>query len=164
MLNTWVENQCEDDAEVWSKVVFAVEWLPTKSRFGLQRSERGHRVHWCHPGLWRWSAGGIPQGGSHVLQSILQEPSSEEQAPTSFDLHEGCEVRRSCGHDRLPLPWRGKCSPRKPGLLPCTCWRIAAERPHWNWEFWQDERTCKRSWGKLYKCSDKNGKTKRDTI
>ena len=74
------------------KLCLQWRWLPTKPLFSIQRSERGQRVHWCHPGLWRWWAGGIPQGGSHVLQYILQEPSSEEEAPTPVDLHDGWDV------------------------------------------------------------------------
>ena len=72
-------------------------------------SENWQRLHWCHPGLWGWSAGGGPQFGPHLIQPILHESFVEGKTRTSTGYHERWEVRRLSVHLGFPLLRRSKC-------------------------------------------------------
>ena len=77
---------------VW-KALPPVEWLPGKYQNCIQKPERGEQLCRCDSGLWRWPAGGGTQGDLGSIKSFLPGHSQEEQAFSSTDLREKCEIR-----------------------------------------------------------------------
>ena len=70
------------------KALSPVKKLPGQHQNCFWKLERRQWLCWCDSGMWGWSTGGSSQGGLGSLQSILSEPSEEEQAPSSSDIYE----------------------------------------------------------------------------
>ena len=82
----------------------------------------------------------ILASSSPFFGEILQP---EEQTSSPTDLPHRISVKRLCLHFGLSLLWRGKCPPRRFGLLPFHCWGDQAEGSDWANHKWFDRRTGK---------------------
>ena len=62
---------------IW-KTLPAVEWFPEQSQLRFQKSLRGHRLQWCHLGMWRWYTGWSTQSCSSSIKSCVPEFAQKE--------------------------------------------------------------------------------------